>query len=152
MRSSKISLRQCAEQEGQLGTDHAQFRFGGTFGGRQFDIDNMADESLHSRLPTTDARRIARRDAKMWLRETERQQRTRQARSRCPCSLCLFGRPLLRTTHAKHLRDFGRHPQKRLQPEVRDGTTLSVEVCVCTFCAGRVGGEYPQIWGHLPTA
>jgi len=57
------------------------------------------------------------RDAKMWRRETERALRTGQSRSRCPCTLCLFGRPLLRTTQATHLRDFGRHPRKRLQPQ-----------------------------------
>lgn len=70
------------------------------------------------RPPTTNALRIQLRDAKMWRRETELLQQTGQSRSRCPCTLCLFGRPLLRTTHAKHLRDYGRHPLRRLQPQV----------------------------------
>ena len=78
----------------------------------------MARESCHEGLPTSHPRRIEMRDAKMWRRETERELRTGQTRSRCPCSLCLFGKPLLRRTHAIHLRDFGRHPQKRLQPQV----------------------------------
>ena len=70
------------------------------------------------RLPTSDARRTELRDAKMWRRETERQVRTGNRSSRCPCTLCLFGKPLLRATQAKHIRDYGRHPAKRLQEEV----------------------------------
>jgi hypothetical protein len=70
------------------------------------------------RLPTSHTRRIELRDAKMWRRETERQARTGARTSRCPCTLCLFGKPLVRTTQAKHLRDYGRHPMKRLQEEV----------------------------------
>ena len=70
------------------------------------------------RLPTSHPRRIAMRDAKMWRRETEREIRTGSRTSRCPCTLCMFGRPLLRSTQAKHLRDYGRHPLKRLQEEV----------------------------------
>ena len=77
----------------------------------------MAEDTVVRALPTTDVRRIERRDAKMWRRETERETRTGQSRSRCPCTLCLFGRPLLRRTHAIHLREFGRHPMKRLQPQ-----------------------------------
>ena len=84
-------------------------------------ITNMAMEqgSADGRLPTTHAARIENRDAKMWRRETERQARTGNRTSRCPCTLCLFGRPLLRTTQARHLRDYGRHPLRRLQEEVR---------------------------------
>jgi hypothetical protein len=70
------------------------------------------------RPPTNNPRRIELRDAKMWRRETERHLRSGNRRSRCPCTLCLFGRPLLRTTQAKHLRNYGRHPMKRLQDEV----------------------------------
>lgn len=72
----------------------------------------------HGRLPTTHATRIENRDAKMWRRETQRELRTGSRTSRCPCTLCLFGRPLLRTTQAKHLRDYGRHPMRRMQEEV----------------------------------
>lgn len=79
---------------------------------------DMEERNGHGRLPTTNARRIELRDAKMWRRETERQMRTGSTTSRCPCTLCLFGRPLLRTTQAKHVRDYGRHPMKRLQEEV----------------------------------
>ena len=84
----------------------------------------MADMDMEpgrvvARLRTADARRIELRDAKMWRRETERQQRTGSRTSRCPCTLCLFGKPLLRSTQAKHLRDYGRHPLRRLQEEVR---------------------------------
>ena len=78
----------------------------------------MSEASCGEGLPTTHARRIELRDAKMWRRETERAMRTGQSKSRCPCMLCLFGKPLLRTTHALHLRDYGRHPLKRLQPHV----------------------------------
>ena len=81
------------------------------------DMD-MEERNAHGRLLTTSARRIEIRDAKMWRRETERQMRTGIATSRCPCTLCLFGRPLLRTTQAKHVRDYGRHPMRRLQEEV----------------------------------
>ena len=81
----------------------------------------MAIDSVVRRLPTTDVRRIKLRDAKMWRRETERALRTGQSRSRCPCTLCLFGKPLLRRTHAIHLREFGRHPKKRLQPQAISG-------------------------------
>ena len=79
-------------------------------------------------LPTTHVRRVELRDAKMWRRESERQLRTGESRSRCPCTLCLFGRPLLRRTHATHLRDFGRHPMRRLQPQVRQYDVLSCVV------------------------
>lgn len=81
-------------------------------------IQNMSEASCDGAHPTTNGRRIELRDAKMWRRESERKARSGQRRSRCPCSLCLFGEPLLRTTHALHLRDYGRHPLKRLQPEV----------------------------------
>ena len=77
------------------------------------------------RLPTTDSRRTELRDAKMWRRETERQRRTGTRTSRCPCTLCMFGKPLLRTTQAKHLRDYGRHPAKRLQEEVNSLAPLN---------------------------
>jgi hypothetical protein len=70
------------------------------------------------RLPISHTRRIELRDAKMWRRETERHARTGARTSRCPCTLCLYGKPLLRTTQAKHVRDYGRHPMKRLQEEV----------------------------------
>ena len=78
----------------------------------------MARDHNEERLPTTHPLRIQMRDAKMWRRETQQERRTGQSKSRCPCSLCLFGKPLLRSTHAIHLRDFGRHPRKRLQPQV----------------------------------
>jgi hypothetical protein len=79
---------------------------------------DMEHCSRGERMPTTNARRIELRDAKMWRRETERQLRLGDHKSRCPCTLCLFGRPLLRSTQAKHLRDYGWHPMKRLQDEV----------------------------------
>lgn len=83
----------------------------------------MADMGMEQRrgegrLGTSDAHRIELRDAKMWRRETERHMRTGSRTTRCPCTLCLFGRPLLRSTQAKHLRDYGRHPRRRLQEEV----------------------------------
>ena len=80
-------------------------------------IPYMARNSSIRALPTTHVNRIELRDCKMWRRETERAMRSGQSRSRCPCTLCYFGKPLLRTTHAIHLRDFGRHPKKRLQPQ-----------------------------------
>ena len=70
------------------------------------------------RLPTTHPERLKRRDAKMWRRESERAGGLLDSKSRCPCTLCPFGRPLLRTTQARHLRDYGRHPTRRLQMEV----------------------------------
>ena len=70
------------------------------------------------RLPTTHAMRMRKRDNKMWRRETERAGGLRDIKSKCPCRLCLFGRPLLRTTQARHLRDYGRHPSRRLQEQV----------------------------------
>ena len=79
---------------------------------------DMQERNAHGRPPTTNTRRIERRDAKMWRRETERLLRTGRPTSRCPCTLCLFGKPLLRTTQAKHVRDYGRYPMKRLQEEV----------------------------------
>lgn len=79
---------------------------------------DMEERNEHGRLPTTNALRMETRDAKMWRRETERQSRTGSRTSRCPCTLCLFGRPLLRTTQAKHIRDYGRHPMRRLQEDV----------------------------------
>lgn len=79
---------------------------------------NMPHGSATEGLPTTHPLRIQMRDAKMWRRETQILRRTGQSTSRCPCTLCLFGKPLLRSTHAIHLRDFGRHPRKRLQPQV----------------------------------
>ena len=100
---------------------------------------NMAREGVREDLPTTDARRVQLRDAKMWRRETERQIRTGEARSRCPCSLCLFGRPLLRSTHGIHLRDFGRHPMRRLQPQVTDLASLSCVLMQACSLGGRRG-------------
>jgi hypothetical protein len=106
-------------------------------------MPNMASEqdTGEGRLPTSHTRRIELRDAKMWRRETERQARTGARTSKCPCTLCLFGRPLLRTTQAKHLRDYGRHPMKRLPEEV--GSHLStplllflVDVHSRLCCAG----------------
>lgn len=79
---------------------------------------NMNRNGMQARTPTTDEERIKMRDAKMWLRESIRDGVQGNSRSRCPCSLCLFGRPLLRATQAKHLQDYGRHPLKRLQPQV----------------------------------
>ena len=70
------------------------------------------------RLPTTHALRLKKRDGKMWRRETERAGGLWHIKSRCPCRLCPFGRPLLRTTQARHLRDYGRHPSRRLQYQV----------------------------------
>ena len=81
-------------------------------------MEHMSEASCGGALPTTHARRIQLRDAKMWRRESERELRSGQCKSRCPCSLCLFGKPMLRTTHALHLREYGRHPLKRLQPQV----------------------------------
>ena len=88
---------------------------------RTLHVDNMDMDNRHGhgRLPTTDSRRMQLRDEKMWRRESERQMRTGDRTSRCPCTLCLYGRPLLRTTQAKHLRDYGRHPMRRLQEEVQ---------------------------------
>lgn len=80
---------------------------------------DMQQDDVAGRLPTSHPRRIELRDIKMWRRESERQLRSGSRTSRCPCTLCLFGRPLLRTTQAKHLRDYGRHPVKRLQEEVK---------------------------------
>lgn len=79
---------------------------------------DIGERNVHCRLPTTNALRMEMRDAKMWRRETERQFRTGSCTNRCPCTLCLFGRPLLRTTQAKHIRDYGRHPKRRLQEDV----------------------------------
>jgi hypothetical protein len=93
------------------------------------------DNSMRA-LPTTDARRIQLRDAKMWRRETERETRTGQPRSKCPCTLCLFGKPLLRRTHAVHLRDFGRHPMKRLQPQANS-------LRLSHYCIFRHAHEHP---------
>ena len=81
---------------------------------------SMARGNYEAGLPTTHPRRMEMRDAKMWRREAEKEARTGQTRSRCPCSLCLFGRPMLRSTHAVHLQQYGRHPMKRLQPQVSD--------------------------------
>ena len=78
----------------------------------------MPRGTMDGRLPTTHARRIQLRDAKMWRRESDRPGASSSSKSNCPCSLCLFGRPLLRSTQARHLRDYGRHPIKRLQPQV----------------------------------
>ena len=92
----------------------------------------MAGGGLGGVLPTTHVRRIELRDAKMWRRETEREARTGILRTKCPCSLCLFGKPMLRKTHAVHLRDFGRHPQRRLQPPV--STALPAQLCTMLKC------------------
>lgn len=81
----------------------------------------MTRDGYERGLLTTHPLRIEMRDAKMWRRESVREWRTGETRSRCPCALCLFGKPLLRSTHAIHLRDFGRHPKKRLQPQVSTG-------------------------------
>ena len=82
--------------------------------------NNVAMEGRESpRMhPTTHAGRIKRRDAKMWLRETVKHAAAGLEKSRCPCTICLFGRPLLRSTQVRHLRDYGRHPVKRLQEQV----------------------------------
>lgn len=78
----------------------------------------MVRGSYERGLPTTHPHRIQLRDAKMWRRETIREAATGRARSKCPCSLCMFGRPLLRRTQAVHLQLYGRHPRMRLQPQV----------------------------------
>lgn len=91
---------------------------------------DMPEGNAGGRLPTTHARRIQLRDAKMWRRETDRQLGTGSRTSRCPCTLCMFGRPLLRATQAKHLRDYGRHPARRLQEEVKSNlVTGNASVC-----------------------
>lgn len=99
----------------------------------------MAREAGREGLPTTDVRRVQLRDAKMWRRETERQLRTGETRSRCPCSLCLFGKPLLRRTHGIHLRDFGRHPMRRLQPQVTNHELDLSDVLQAYSSGGRHG-------------
>lgn len=82
--------------------------------------NNVAMEGRESpRMhPTTHAGRIKRRDAKMWLRETVKHAVAGLEKSRCPCTICMFGRPLLRSTQVRHLRNYGRHPVKRLQEQV----------------------------------
>ena len=89
-------------------------------------LSSMARGGIEGGVPKTNARKIEMWDAKMWWREAERTMRSERARSRCPCLLCLFGKPLLRRTHALHLWNYGRHPMKRLQPQVR--SMLAVEV------------------------
>ena len=97
---------------------------------------NMERGGHNGRLPTTHPRRIQMRDVKMWHRERVQQERTGDRTSRCPCTLCLFGRPLLRSTQAKHLRDYGRHPKKRLPLEVN--YSLFVNVTLVSFGSGSV--------------
>jgi hypothetical protein len=113
---------------------------------------DMDEGRGHDRLPTTNAMRIERRDAKMWRRETERELRTGSRTSKCPCTLCLFGRPLLRTTQAKHVRDYGRHPARRLQEEVSSklGARLS-HFLRCTIqqlskSHGCLGNRTSRMW------
>ena len=75
----------------------------------------MASGIGQGRLPTTDARRIEQRDAKMWWRI---KQRTwfEADKEQVPMQTCLFGiRMFVRATHARHLRDYGRHHVRRLQ-------------------------------------
>lgn len=95
--------------------------------------DSMNRGGNEGRFLITDARRIKMRDAKMWRRESARQALEGNSRSRCPCSLCLFGRPLVRATQAKHLQDYGRHPQRRLQPQVQ---YILLRHAVCLFAVG----------------
>ena len=109
----------------------------------------MPHHSGDERLPTSNRRRMELRDAKMWRRETERQLRTGARTSRCPCRLCLFGRPLLRSTQAKHLRDYGRHPMKRLPEEVHSPLRIDFLVCDALpkhamLCASSYEAQYRQ--------
>lgn len=78
----------------------------------------MDHDRVLDKLPTTHASIIERRDAKMWRRESKRLGKSISSKSKCPCTLCLFGRPFLTSTQVKHLRDYGQHPLKRLQIEV----------------------------------
>ena len=99
----------------------------------------VAHRAGQERLPTSHSRRIELRDAKMWRRETQRLLASGNRTSRCPCTLCLFGRPLLRATQAKHLRDYGRHPAKRLQSEVKSPNRIGI------LCLEFMGWSHERI-------
>ena len=108
------------------------------------------------RLPTTHAMRMRKRDNKMWRRETERAGGLRDIKSKCPCRLCLFGRPLLRTTQARHLRDYGRHPSRSCKNRYCTSTGMYVRTrawvryglhVVCTWWRDWVHAKQVGAWG-----
>lgn len=74
--------------------------------------------------------RISARDIKLRGRDLERASRLGYRRCRCPCRICIFGRPLLLSTQARHLEDFGRHPLRRQWTQVQVLLTKSgLQLC-----------------------